>query len=103
VNGFAGPDRWLLLDGVLLVVVLWTAVGLAGVIALHRFKLVSRVLFPLGGIGGLALFGLGLAAVFRPPEVAVLAIGVPPLPVHLRLDSRAAFFLMVIGCTAAGV
>jgi formate hydrogenlyase subunit 3/multisubunit Na+/H+ antiporter MnhD subunit len=103
VNGFAGPDRWLLLDGVLLVVVLWTAVGLAGVIALHRFKLVSRVLFPLGGIGGLALFGLGLAAVFRPPEVAVLAIGLPTLPFHLRLDSLAAFFLMVIGCTAAGV
>jgi formate hydrogenlyase subunit 3/multisubunit Na+/H+ antiporter MnhD subunit len=103
VNGFAGPDRWLLLDGVLLVVVLWTAVGLAGVIALHRFKLVSRVLFPLGGIGGLALFGLGLAAVFRPPEVAVLAIGLPTLPFHLRLDSLAAFFLRVIGCTAAGV
>ena len=103
MNGLAGPDRWLLLDGVLLVVALWVAVGLAGVIALHRFKLVSRVLFPLGGVGGLALFGLGLAAVFRPTEVAVLAIGLPTLPFHLRLDSLAAFFLMVIGCAAAGV
>jgi hypothetical protein len=72
-------------------------VGVAGVIALRRFKLVSRVLFPLGGVGGLALFGLGLGAVFRPAEIAVLAIGLPTLPFHLRLDSLSAFFLMVIG------
>ena len=40
---------------------------------------------------------------FGGPEVAVLPIGLPTLPFHLRLDSLSAFFLMVIGATAAGV
>ena len=91
------------LDGVLLVVAAWLLVGMAGVLALRRFKLVSRVLFPLGGLLGLLLFALALSAVFDTPEVAVLPIGLPTLPIHLRLDSLSAFFLMVIGCTAAGV
>jgi formate hydrogenlyase subunit 3/multisubunit Na+/H+ antiporter MnhD subunit len=91
------------LDGVLLVVAGWLLVGVAGVFALRRFKLVSQVLFPLGGLLGLLLFALALAAVFDTPEVAVLPIGLPTLPIHLRLDSLSAFFLMVIGCVAAGV
>ena len=33
----------------------------------------------------------------------MLPIGLPTLPFHLRLDSLSAFFLMVIGATAAGV
>ncbi len=40
---------------------------------------------------------------FGGAEVAVLPIGLPTLPFHLRLDSLSAFFLMVIGATSAGV
>src|SRR5438105_7915663 len=91
------------LDWVLLVVAAWLLVGMAGVLALRRFGLVSRVLFPIGGLFGVLLFGLALGAVFETPEVAVLPIGLPTLPIHLRLDALSAFFLMVIGGTAAGV
>jgi hydrogenase-4 component B len=37
------------------------------------------------------------------PDVAVLPIGLPGLPFHLRLDSLSAFFLMVIGAASAGI
>ena len=94
---------WLHLDWALVVVASWLLVGVAGVAALHRFTLVSRVLFPAGGLFALMLFGIGLSAVFDSPEIAVLPIGLPTLPFHLRLDSLSAFFLMVIGATSAGV
>ena len=96
--------HWLRLDWMLVAVVGgWLVIGLAGVLALRRFTFVSRVLFPAGGALGLLLFGLALAAVFNGAEVAVLPVGLPNLPFHLRLDSLAAFFLMVIGAVSAGI
>jgi formate hydrogenlyase subunit 3/multisubunit Na+/H+ antiporter MnhD subunit len=95
--------HWLHIDWVLIVVAAWLLVGLAGVFALRRFWFVSRILFPAGGAIGVLLFGVAMSAVFNGTEVAVLPIGLPTLPFHLRLDSLAAFFLMVIGATAAGV
>ena len=95
--------RWLHLDWVLVVVAAWLVVGLVGVFALRRFSFVARVLFPAGGAVGVLLFGVALGAVFGSAEVAVLPIGLPTLPFHLRLDSLSAFFLIVIGATAAGV
>ena len=95
--------HWLHIDWVLIVVAAWLLVGLVGVFALRRFWFVSRILFPAGGAIGVLLFGVAMSAVFNSTEVAVLPIGLPTLPFHLRLDSLAAFFLMVIGATAAGV
>ena len=101
--GLTHAGQWRQLDWMLLVVGAWLAIGLAGVAALRRFTLVSRVLFPAGGVLGLALFGLALPAVFGGPQTVVLPVGLPTLPFHLRLDSLAAFFLMVIGAVGAGV
>lgn len=95
--------QWLHLDWMLLVVVGWLVVGAAGVVALHRFSVVSHVLFPIGGLLGLILSGLALSALLGKPEVAVLPIGLPALPFHLRLDRLSAFFLMVIAATSAGI
>ena len=95
--------QWLRLDWMLVVVLGWLLVGVAGVFALRRFALVSHVLFPAGGLLGLALFGLALSALPGTPEVAVLPIGLPALPFHLRLDNLSAYFLMVIGGAAAGI
>lgn len=95
--------QWLHLDWMLVVVGAWLLIGVAGVLVLHRFALVSHVLFPIGGLLGLALFGLALHAVFRAPEAAVLPIGLPALPFHVRLDSLSAYFLMVMGGAAAGI
>ena len=72
-------------------------------LALRRLDWVAKVLFPAGGAFALVLFGVALGALFATPEVAVLPLGLPGLPFHLRLDALAAFFLMVIGAASAGV
>jgi formate hydrogenlyase subunit 3/multisubunit Na+/H+ antiporter MnhD subunit len=94
---------WLLIDGMLLVMAAWLALGAVGVLMLRRLALVAHVLFPLGGLVGLALFALSAAALHAGPQTAVLPIGLPSLPFHLRLDSLSAYFLMVIGAASAGI
>jgi hydrogenase-4 component B len=103
MNGLSPVTAWLHLDWMLAVLWGWLIVGAVGVAALHRLAVVSHVLFPLGGLLGLVLFGLALSALMATPEVAVLPIGLPALPFHLRLDRLSAYFLMVIGATSAGI
>src|SRR5450830_1630874 len=103
MNGFTNPADWIHLDWVLVVVCAWLLIGLMGVLALKRFWLVVNVLFPASGILSLLLLGCALSAVGSSPEVAVLPIGLPQLPFHLRLDSLSSFFLLVIGGVSAGV
>jgi formate hydrogenlyase subunit 3/multisubunit Na+/H+ antiporter MnhD subunit len=99
----AAPADWLAIDGMLLVVFGWFALGLVGVLALHRLAFVARVLFPLGGALGVLLAGLAVAGLRGHAQVAVLPIGLPSLPFHLRLDDLAAYFLLVIGAASAGI
>jgi hydrogenase-4 component B len=94
---------WLIIDWMLAILAGWLLVSAAGVFALRRQTLVAHGLFPVGGLLGLALSGLALAALVGTPEVAVLPIGLPSLPFHLRLDSLSAYFLMVIGAASAGI
>lgn len=94
---------WLLLDWMLVAGAGWLLVGALGLLALRRLAFVAHVLFPLGGLLGLLMFGLALAALLGTPEVAVLPVGLPGLPFHLRLDSLTAYFLMVIGAASAGI
>jgi formate hydrogenlyase subunit 3/multisubunit Na+/H+ antiporter MnhD subunit len=91
------------LDWVLGVVAGWLLIGMAGVLALRRFRFVAIVLFPLGALLALLLMGVALSAVFADPEVAVLPLGLPQLPFHLRLDGLSAYFLLLIGGVTAGV
>ncbi|MEO8806938.1 MAG: hydrogenase 4 subunit B, partial [Burkholderiaceae bacterium] len=100
-----GPSfgHWLHLDWVLVVMAGWLVLSVAGVLALRRLALVAHLFFPIGGLLGLALFGIALDAMFGTPEVAVLPIGLPGLPFHFRLDSLSAYFLMVIGGASAGI
>lgn len=97
------PGTWIHLDWVLLVVVAWLSIGVAGVLALRRFRFVATVLFPLGAVFSIVLMASALSAVFAGPEVAVLPLGLPQLPFHLRLDSLSAFFLILIGAASAGI
>lgn len=103
MSGLADPAAWVHLDWVLVLVICWLLIGVAGVFALRRLRFVATILFPAGGLVALALLGVALSAVLDVPEVAVLPIGLPQLPFHLRLDSLSAFFLMVIGGASAGV
>ena len=77
-----------LLAAVLAIVAGWLAVGAAGVAALHRLRLVSRVLFPLGSVLGVALAAVALAALFAPAETLVLPIGLPTLPLRVRAQQQ---------------
>ncbi|MFZ2122041.1 MAG: hydrogenase 4 subunit B [Rhodoferax sp.] len=97
------PATWVHLDWVLVVVLAWLLIGVLGVLALRRFRLVAMVLFPLSVVFSLLLLGVALSAVFSGPETAILPLGLPQLPFHLRLDSLSAFFLILIGSVSAGV
>jgi hydrogenase-4 component B len=90
MNGFPHFATWVHLDWVLVVVVAWLLIGVLGVLALKQFRLVANVLFPVSGLLSLVLLGLALSAAGSGPEVAVLPIGLPQLPFHLRLDSLSA-------------
>lgn len=79
----------------------WLALGLLGV-ALSP-QLIARLVFPIGALGALALAGIGLWALGETPAVAVLPLGLPDLPFHLRLDALSAFFLMLLGGAAFGI
>ncbi len=103
MGNFPSLAQWLHLDWMLVVVAGWLIAGATGLFALRRFALVSRVLFPIGGLLGLTLFGIALDAAFIMPEVAILPIGLPGLPFHFRLDSLSAYFLMIIGGASAGI
>lgn len=93
----------LYLDWILVLIGAWLGLGLAGLVALRNTAFVARVLFPAGGAVAVALAGVALVALFDVPETAVLAVGLPDLPFHLRLDGLSAFFLLVIGAVGAGI
>lgn len=103
MNSFALATTWIHLDWVLLVVVVWLLIGVAGIVALRRFRVVSVLLFPMGALASVGLMAVALSAAFAGTEVAVLPLGLPQLPFHLRLDSLSSFFLLLIGGVSAGV
>jgi len=57
----------------------------------------------LGALAGLALAIMAIAALFAPVETRILVLGLPDLPMHMRLDPLAAFFLALIGLTTSGI
>ena len=69
----------------------------------HNLFLVARVLFPLGAALSLLIAMAALAALFPVPQIAILPLGLPGLPFHLRLDPLSAFFLFLFGGTTAGI
>jgi formate hydrogenlyase subunit 3/multisubunit Na+/H+ antiporter MnhD subunit len=91
------------LTGVLLIGVAWLAIGVAGVAMPRRLRLVAHVLFPVGAAFGVALAIIAAIALAGAPRSAVLPLGLPDLPFHVRLDALAAFFLIVLGAGSAAV
>ena len=80
----------------------WLAIGAAGLARPRALPLV-RALFPLGALVGLFIAAVAFVALGRPPEVAVLPLGLPDLPFHWRVDALSAFFLMLLGLASAAV
>lgn len=89
------------IDFLLIAVCAWLAVGLTGLMAPRRF--VGKFLFSLGALIGLGVGGEALCFLGQPAETAVLVIGLPTLPFHLRLDNLTAVFALLLGFTSMGI
>jgi hydrogenase-4 component B len=87
----------------LALLVAWVVIGLAGLARPSSLVLVSRVLFPLGALCGLALAIVAVASIAQPTEQQVLLIGLPDLPLHVRRDALANVFLFLLGAASAGI
>ena len=82
---------------------LWALIGVAGLLRPMSVRLVGRMLFPLGALCGIALAAAAALSLGTAPEPAVLPVGLPDLPMHVRLDALASFFLVLLGATSAGI
>jgi hydrogenase-4 component B len=82
---------------------LWTLIGAAGLLRPTSIRFVGRTLFPLGALCGVALAVVAVRSIGAPSEEAILKVGLPDLPMHLRRDALASFFLLLLGGTSAGV
>ncbi len=87
----------------LLLLTAWGIVGLAGLIRPASVAFAGRTLFPLGAVCGAAVAYVAATSLFAPAEQIVLSIGLPDLPVHLRLDSLSSAFLFLLGAAATGI
>jgi len=58
---------------------------------------VRRLAFLLLALSGLLAVAAGLQGLLAPPQAVTLPIGLPWLPMHLRLDALGGFFLLTIG------
>jgi len=81
----------------------WLALALVGIAVPRNVPLVAKGVYPAGALCGLILAAAAVAALIQPPESRVLALGLPDLPFHLRLDALSAFFLVLLGAVSAGV
>ena len=93
----------LLIDWIVLAILGWLVIGVIGVFFARQFILISRVLFPLGTLIGLAIALMALTGIVAGPQVRILPLGLPDLPFHLRLDALSGFFLFLLGATSAGI
>src|SRR5687768_3531159 len=87
----------------LFAIVAWLALGALGLTAVRDLRFVSRVIFPLGSAVGVVLAIGAFFAIGAAPATAVLPLGLPDLPFHVRLDPLSAFFLMLLGAAGAAV
>lgn len=54
-------------------------------------------------VSGLITAATGITGLLSPPNAIILPLGLPWLPMHLRLDALAGFFLVVIGLSLISV
>ena len=94
---------FLSIDLLLIAVCSWLASGLLGLVAPRNTHFISKILFPLGALTGIAVGLVALNSLGDPAQTAVLAVGLPDLPFHLRLDNLSAVFAMLLGFVAAGI
>jgi hydrogenase-4 component B len=91
------------LAALLALLLLWVLLGLAGLLRPLNLAFVARTLFPLGALCGIAIALIAVANIAAPLERRTLLLGLPDLPMHLRLDALASVFLFLLGAAATGI
>ncbi len=91
------------LQGVVGIALAWIGVGILGLLRPNHVGIVARLLFPAGALLGLAMAVVAFTALPLPAQQMVLPIGLPDLPLHLRLDALSAFFLVLLGSASAAI
>ncbi|HVR92261.1 MAG TPA: hydrogenase 4 subunit B, partial [Casimicrobiaceae bacterium] len=81
----------------------WVTIGVLGLVSVRDSSRIIRLLFIVGTGVGLLLAVVAFTAMGQVAQSIVLPPGLPDLPFHLRLDSLSAFFLLLLGATAAGI
>lgn len=91
------------LSACLALIAVWGLIGLAGLLRPRSLGFVARTLFPLGALCGIALAVVAAISLTAPLEQAILPIGLPDLPMHMRRDALTSLFLFLLGITSAGI
>ncbi|TMH60784.1 MAG: hydrogenase 4 subunit B [Betaproteobacteria bacterium] len=91
------------LNLVIAAIAAWLAIGVLGLLRPQSIRYVGRALFSAGAAVGFGLAFVALVSMGDAVQSAVLPLGLPDLPFHLRLDPLSAFFLLLLGATAAGI
>ncbi|GAB4351174.1 MAG: hydrogenase 4 subunit B [Immundisolibacter sp.] len=81
----------------------WLLLGLLGLVRRRSLRFVAHGLFPTGAVVGLMLAMCAWQALGAGSCSMELPLGLPDLPIHLRLDALSAFFLLLLGSAAAAI
>src|SRR5258706_14941846 len=84
-------------------VLVWIALGVAGLALMRAPRFITGFVFPAGALVSLALAAAGLWAIGAPPTTAILPAGLPDLPFHVRIDALSGFFLLLLGGVSFGI
>lgn len=87
----------------LLLLTAWCVIGIAGLARPRSVAIAGRTLFPVGALCGAALAVVAATSIGQPIEELVLPIGLPDLPVHLRIDELSRVFLILLGAASVGI
>jgi len=91
------------IDTLLISAMAWLLIGVMGLATSGRPRNVSRILFVLGALVSIMVGLTAIGFLGSQSEVAILAIGLPDLPFHLRLDNLTAVFALLLGFASAGI
>jgi hydrogenase-4 component B len=82
---------------------LWGLIAFAGLLRPRSLEYAGRALFIAGAACGAALASVAVTSIDVPAESMVMAVGLPDLPMHLRLDGLSCFFLFLLGAASTGI
>lgn len=91
------------IDYTLCVIASWLVLAVIGLALQGSPRAITRLVFPLGALGSLVLAVTAIGALSQTPTIAILPLGLPDLPFHLRLDALSAFFLLILGAASLGI